>query len=267
MPNSKNIVSFYSLNKTLSQITLFSDTFTTNNSVTWSTSGAIGTYPNWSVNRSGNDFGARVNTSRLEITNDTSATANANGWCFAYRDVDALPEFNTRLSNNTGLITWEFNMRQPQTNPQGFAAGLYGVAFILAGTNINPASQGVGYAVALGQNNTTDPIRLIRYDLGLRGTITNIITSNTAGLTDFGTEYLSIRVIYNPDTDFWELLLRNDGASAFADPTTGTLVSQGSVKDDTHTGTAGLRYIGGSWFASTAATQVAFFDNVYLKKY
>jgi hypothetical protein len=67
---------------------------------------------------------------------------------------------------------------------------------------------------------------------------------NTTGLTDFGTNYLSIKVTYNPNTDQWELFVRNDGASAFADPTTGTLVSQGTAVNTTYVGTA-LTLMGG----------------------
>jgi len=247
------------------QTTLFNDNFNTNNSATFSTTGAIGTYPNWSVSRSGNDWGARVNSNRLELSNDASATGNSNGWAFGYRDINALAGWNTTLSSNTGTITWEFNMRQIRTDPAGFGAGAYGVAFVLAGTSATSATAGSGYAVVLGQSGSTDPIRLARYNNGLQGTLTNIITSNTAGLTDFGTNYLSVRVTYVPGTNTWQLFLRNDGASSFVDPATGTLVSQGTAVNNTYTSTAGMRYIGGYWQGSTAANQTAFFDNVYLK--
>ena len=61
------------------QTTLFSDNFNANNSTTWSTSGAIGSYPNWIIQRSGADWGARVNASILELSNDASGGANADG--------------------------------------------------------------------------------------------------------------------------------------------------------------------------------------------
>ena len=248
------------------QTTLFNDNFNTNNSATFSTTGAIGTYPNWSVTRSGNDWGARVNSNILELSNDASATGNSDGWAFGYRDVNALAGWNTILSSNTGTITWEFNMRQIRTDPAGFGSGSYGVAFVLAGTSATSATAGSGYAVVLGQSGSTDPIRLASYNNGLQGTLTNIITSNTSGLTDFGTNYLSVRVTYVPSTNTWQLFLRNDGTTAFVDPATGTLVSQGTAVNNTYTSTAGMRYIGGYWQGSIAATQTAFFDNVYLKK-
>ncbi|MFN5518461.1 MAG: T9SS type A sorting domain-containing protein [Bacteroidota bacterium] len=247
------------------QTTLFNDNFNSNNSATFSTTGAIGTYPNWSLTRAGVDWGARVNSSQLELSNDASASGNVSGWVFGYRDINALAGWNTTLSSNTGTVTWEFNMQQIRTDPAGFGAGSYGAAFILAGTSTTSATAGSGYAVVLGQSGATDPIRLAHFNNGLQGTVTNLITSNTSGLTDFGTEYLSVRVTYVPGTNTWGLFLRNDGAS-FVDPATGSLTSQGTIVNNTYTATAGMRYIGGYWQGSTAATQTAFFDNVYLKK-
>ncbi|MGB4849575.1 MAG: hypothetical protein WBP41_16750, partial [Saprospiraceae bacterium] len=57
---------------------VFSDNFNTITSATWTTSGQIGISP-WSVNRSGDDLGARRNTSpaQLECINDVGANANA----------------------------------------------------------------------------------------------------------------------------------------------------------------------------------------------
>lgn len=121
---------------------------------------------------------------------------------------------------------------------------------------------GNGYAIVYGQSGGVDPIRLVHYTTGLQGTLSsNLIISNTTGLTDFGAEYISVKVTYAPSTNTWELFLRNDGATAFADPTTGTLVSQGTVVNSTYTGTA-LGNLGAYWQGSTAATQTAFFDNV-----
>lgn len=245
-----------------SQTTVFSDDFSTNTSATYTTSGAIGASA-WNVLVPNADWGARRNTTpqQLELTNDASAAANASGWAFASTNTSSFTSpYNTTLSSNTGAVTWNFNMRQIRTDPAGLAAGSYGVAYVLAGTSNTNNNTGSGYAIALGQSGATDPIRLIYYTAGL-ATSTNIITSNTAGLTDFGAEYLSIRVIYTPSTNTWELLLRNDGATAFADPATGTLVSQGTAVHSTGTGTA-LGVMGAFWNGATAANQTAFVDNV-----
>jgi hypothetical protein len=245
------------------QTTVFSDDFSANQSATYTTSGTIASSA-WSALRSGSDWGARRNTSpaQLELTNDVGATGNANGWMFANTSMSSFASpYNTTLGNNTGDITWTFNMRQPQADPGGFTAGAYGVAFVLAGQGTTNNNTGNGYAVVLGQTGATDPIRLVRYAGGLQGgALTNLITSNTSGLTDFGSEYLSIKVTYNPNNDQWELFVRNDGGSAFADPSAGTLVSQGTAVSTTYVATA-LTLMGGWWQGSTTASQNAFFDN------
>lgn len=244
------------------QTTVFNDDFSTNQSATYTTTGSIGASA-WSISRSGNDWGGRRNTSpaQLELTNDVGGTANANGWVFASTSTGSFSSpYTTTLSNNPGLVSWTFNIRQIRTDPAGFTSGAYGAGFILAGSSATAATAGNGYAVVYGQSGATDPIRLVHYTTGLQGTLSNIITSNTTGLTDFGDQYISVRVTYTPSSNTWELFLRNDGASAFTDPTTGTLVSQGSAVNSTYTGTT-LGFMGGYWQGSTAATQTAFFDN------
>src|SRR5258706_2300543 len=247
---------------TQAQTTVFTDDFSTNQSATYTTSGAIGASA-WSVTRSGADFGARRNTgpAQLELTNDVDATPNANGWVRVSTPSSSFTSpYNTILNANPGVVTWTFNMQQVRTDPAGFNAGSYGVAFILAGTSNTNNNTGSGYAVVLGQTGMADAIRLARYSGGIQGALTNIIASNTGGLADFGAEYLSIKVTYTPATETWELFLRNDGPSAFADPATGTLMSQGTVVDSTSTGTS-LPLMGAWWQGSTGGIQPAFFDN------
>lgn len=244
------------------QTTVFADNFNADQSTTYTTGGAIGASA-WSVTRSGADFGARRNTTpaQLELTNDVDATANANGWVLVNTPSASFTSpYSTILSSSPGIVTWTFNMQQVRPDPAGFGAGSYGVAFILAGTSNTNNNTGSGYAVVLGQSGVTDAIRLARYSGGIQGTITNIISSNTPGLTDFGAEYLSIKVTYTPATDTWELFLRSDGGSAFADPAAGSLTSQGKFIDNTSTGVS-LPLMGAWWQGSTAMTQPALFDN------
>jgi uncharacterized protein len=244
------------------QTTVFADDFSINTNAAYTTGGPIGASP-WNVLVQNADWGARRNTSpeQLELTNDAGATANASGWVLASTSMSSFSSpYTTTLSSNTGTVTWNFNIRQLRTDPAGLAAGSYGVAFILAGTATTTRTAGTGYAITYGQSGATDPIRLIEYSAGL-GTSSNILISNTTGLTDFGAEYISVRVIYTPSTNTWELLLRNDGASAFADPASGTLVSQGTAINNTYTGTA-LTLMGGFWNGSTGASQTAFIDNI-----
>jgi hypothetical protein len=247
------------------QTTLFSDNFTTSTGTAWDNTSYVGTSTEWLINiAAGTDFAGRIDGGLLQMTNDRSTTGNSNGWAFVWRLPSSANGFNRTLGNSTGRVSWEFNMRQIRTDPSGFSAGNYGVAFILAGSSANVFNTGNGYAVILGESGTTDPLRLVSYTTGLSGTKTNIVTSNTTGLTDFGTNYLSVRVFYTPSTNTWELFVRNDGTTAFTDPSTGTLTSQGTGVNNTYTGVS-LDYQGGYWQGSTAATQTAFFDNYYHK--
>lgn len=244
--------------------TVFYDDFSANTNVAWTTSGVINSSA-WTVVRSGDDLGARRNSSpeQLEITNDASGINNAIGWAFAYTGTGSYAApYNQILNLNPGLVTWTFNMRQIRPDPAGFAIGSYGVAFVLGSSSTTMSTGGgSGYAVVLGQSGSTDPVRLAKFTNGLQGTLTNLITSNTTGLTDFGPEYLSVKVTYDPASNLWQLFLRNDGTSAFTDPATGTLISQGTATDNSYTSIS-LPYSGGYWQGNTSANQTSFFDNV-----
>ena len=244
------------------QVTVFSDDFNTSTGTTYTTAaGPIGSSTTWSFIRSGADWGARIDGNILDLTNDAGGTANAIGWGFGYTPAASFAApYTTTLSSNVGVVTWTFNMRQIRTDPGGFASGSYGVAFILGGTSSTVETAGNGYAVVLGNIGSTDPIRLIKYTGGLQGPLADIIASNTVGFTDFGAEYMSIKVTYTPSTGAWQLYLRDDNGPPFADPAAGSLTLQGTVVDNTYTGSA-LSFMGGFWQGSTAANQTAFFDN------
>lgn len=246
------------------QVTVFSDDFSTNTNAVWITDGMMGASA-WSVLRSGDDWGARRNVSpeQLEMTNDVSGTENAEGWVFAMTATTSFISPYDTILGQGGVVTWTFNMRQIRLDPSGFDSGLYGVAFILAGQTATSSTNGSGYAVVLGQTGE-DPVRLVSYTSGIMGdaTLTDIISSNTAGLTDLGNEYLSIRVNYNPCLNHqWELFVRNDGITEFADPLSGTLTSQGIANNSAFTGVA-LPMMAAYWQGNTASEQTAFFDNV-----
>jgi hypothetical protein len=266
-PNLKYLLLFaltLTLEFSFAQV-VFSDDFTDNTDPTWTTSGNLSGSA-WDVYRSGVDFGARRHDTptQLEITNDISGTTNLNGYSFASTSTALFTApYNTTLSSG-GVVTWTFNMRQIRTDPSGFDNGNYGVAFILAGETSTTNGTGSGYAVVIGQSLATDPVRLVRYVTGIGGNsgLTNIIVSNTTGLADFGAEYLSVKVTYNPcQGGLWELFLRNDGSMSFADPLSGTLISQGTAIDNTNTGIP-LGMMAAYWNAATAGSQPAFFNNV-----
>lgn len=249
----------------ISQVVVFSDDFTDSTDPAWTTTGNLGGSA-WDVFRSGIDWGSRRNDSptQLEFTNDVGADPNANGYSFAGTSCADFPTPYVTILDNGGIITWTFNMRQIRTDPSGFDSGSYGVAFILAGEAATTNASGSGYAVVLGGAGATDPIRLIRYinGLTLNSEQTNILVSNTTGLTDFGNQYLSIKVTFNPCLGGeWELFVRNDGSSAFVDPLSGSLVSQGTATDNTFTNVP-LEMMAAYWQGSTGGAQTAFFNNV-----
>lgn len=241
------------------QTTVFSDDFSVSAGQYYSTgTGLIGTNSTWSLLRSGNDFGAGINNGRLVLSNDASGSWNNSGWILAHTSSQAEP-YVSILNQNAGVVTWTFNMRQIRSNPSGPANGYYANAFILAGTSNTTATTGTGYAVILGNNGKVDPLRLVRYTAGIR-TSTNILSSNTSGLTDFGNQYLSVKVVYTPTTNTWELFVRNDGSS-FQDPSSGSLISQGTAVNSASTSTS-LPLMGAFWNAGSLSNQTAFFDNV-----
>lgn len=243
---------------------VFSDDFSDLTNSSWTSSGNLEGSA-WDVFRSGVDWGARRNDSpfQLEISNDISGDVNAAGYGLVTTSTLAFTSPYNDILADGGVVTWSFNMQQIRTDPSGFNSGNYGVAYILAGEDASSNVTGVGYAVVLGQTGATDPVRLVRYADGVDGNagLTDILVSNTSGLTDFGNNHLSIKVTYNPCLGgVWELFVRDDGSS-FADPLSGMLISQGTATDNAHTGVS-LDMMAAYWQGSTSANQTAFFNNV-----
>jgi len=243
--------------------TVFSDAFTTDQGATYTTSGQIGTSP-WSVTRSGADWGARIHNEILGLTNTASTETRANGWVFASTDTGSFATpWNTTLSSNLGLVTWDFNMRQIRTDPAGFGGSSYGSAFVLGATDTNVGGAGNGYAVVLGNTGSTDPVRLVSFTGGIQslGTGTGGLISAPTPLNNPGNSYMSLRVTYDPITNGWAMFGRNDGSSAFADPAVGTLTALGTATSSTYTSVP-LTSMGGYWNGSSGSGQTASFDNV-----
>lgn len=242
--------------------TVFNETFSTSTGTAYTTTaGPIGTSPNWNFARSGVDLGSKITSGFMTLSNDATSAFNVSGWSMGYTNTSGFTApYSSTLNANPGDVTWTFNMRQSQSNPGGFTASTYGVAFILAGTSNTTNTTGTGYAVTLGNSGSTDPIRLVSYSAGLQ-TTSAIITSNTSGLTDFGNQYLSIKVIYTPSTNTWKLYVRKDG-TAFLDPNSGSLTQQGTATvNSTYTAVA-LPIMAGFWNAGIQTSKTAYFDNI-----
>jgi len=131
------------------------------------------------------------------------------------------------------------------------------MAYILSSTSSTPNTSGNGYAVVMGGGGL-NTIGLINFTNGLQGTKATVIAFG--GAPTSLTDYLSVKVTYDPSTNGWQLFSRDDGATGFADPTTGTQTSIGTGTDSTYTGTA-MSFLGAYWQGSTGAAQTTFFDN------
>lgn len=240
------------------QTTVFSDNFNRASLTT----GAPTTY---TTTVTAGDGGASINgSSFLEITNDSSGTANANGITYISGQISSFssPFSSTSLASNSGVITWTFNLRfnrASSNNPAQVASGAYGVAVVLAGTNSSLAA-GSGYAIYYGNSGTPDPIRLATYSGGVAGTVTNVITSGASDITNTN-NYASVKVTYNPTGNLWSLFVRDDGASAWSDPSSGVTSQKGSTTANSTVTSTALSSFGYAWSYATGANQTSQFDN------
>lgn len=192
---------------------------------------------------------ASVNTNVLRMS---SATAGRD---YVTYDVSAM--YNTVLSSNTGLLEWAFNMRQSRADPSGFDAGNYGIAFVLGATSGNFLTAS-GYAVVLGNSGSGDNLRLVSFASGVASNLGLSAVINPAN--DFGAEYLTVKVTYNPVGNVWTLYLGTVTAS-FVDPAVATYNTIGSASNSTYT-SLDLMYLGCLWNHATGATEAGTFDNI-----
>ncbi|HEX8522689.1 MAG TPA: PEP-CTERM sorting domain-containing protein [Tepidisphaeraceae bacterium] len=237
-----------------------------------------GTIPATSINDGGAVTDGSVTNStanQLTLTNDLTGTAiqpnNFNGAVYVTTPTSAYTGgFNNVLSNNTGnILTWTLNMQQIRSNPSGTAAGNYGSAYVLGATASNFGSTGSGYAVVIGNGGTgvLDPVRLVKFTNGVASIGTSANTSAFqivgSGTDNVGTDYMSVKVTYDPSSNNWTLYTRDDG-TAFVPPTSGgAFQTVGSAPDTTAT-TTPLTYSGAYWAYSTTPGQTARFDNFQL---
>jgi hypothetical protein len=235
---------------------------------------------------SGNDLGARILSNALVLTSDASAdgdddpagagTSNSdgNGNVFAYLDVDNIDNtyYKKRLDQvaSTNRIEWSFNMRLG-TTATGFADGNIGAAVILAGSTTTPRNSGLGYAIVIDGENR---VKLVSYNGGVVNPTSIINSNDRAGqpATDnyneaVGTQYLSVKVTFVRSTNTWNLFVRKDGTTAFADPATidnSYLISNSNVTNTSYISNTNLDYYG-AFFNGRDNGDAATFDNFTTK--
>ncbi|MEI6748539.1 MAG: hypothetical protein ACOYMF_07810 [Bacteroidales bacterium] len=150
--------------------------------------------------------------------------------------------FSTTLNANPGPVTWTFNMKTNRSTAlSGFDAGNYGSAVILAISSANPTNTSTnGYAVVLVKGTTNNALKLVRFANGL--VLNSNVTTIIGPSPDLGTmtRYASIKVLYTPSSNIWELYVRDDGSTTDpTDPATGTLTQVGtSTLNSNYTSTA-----------------------------
>lgn len=176
--------------------------------------------------------------------------------------------YKAKLKENVADVIWTFNMRASgslNTGVTSFEAGNsnYMSAVVLVSTSSDLLSSNAqGYAVILKKGTLNRSARLVRFNggLGSDANITEIIASEIETAN-----YESIKVVYSPSTDTWQLYARDDDSSTNPlDPSTGILTQAGiGVVDNTYTSTpmtsCGFFYNHGISIVNTSAK--ASFDN------
>lgn len=206
----------------------------------------------------------RIKSNRLELSgcDNNGTTCLLSPTQTASMNMTLANKYPTVFANAAGTMEWYFNMQQNRADPNGFGGGQYGVAFVI-GSNTNdpnPSLTKYGYAVIFGESGTTDPIRLVSYNGTSFNstTFTNILSVPSPAVK---TNYMSLKVSFNPCTSEWTLTVRDDGASAFADPATVTGVGASAV-NSTFT-SSNLLWMGMVWNHGSSCS-LAKFDNVYI---
>ena len=211
--------------------TVFSDNF---DRATFLTGNAYGTPPTTYTFTLGST--SSINTS---LVSGSNYIGNINNGAAANRALFVAPmnvyssPFNTILGANTGVVTWTFNMRtNTAVTSTTLATGTMAGGIDLCGNaaaNIYNGSP-TGYGVVFN-SSATGGVALVKFASGLNLNTVLITETTTVPKTD----YYSVKVTYDPATNLWSLYLRDDGASAFADPLTGSLTLQGTATDATYT--------------------------------
>jgi hypothetical protein len=197
--------------------------------------------------------------------------------------------FNTTLTNNTNLVTWYVNMRVSRamsSSSQSYADAAYYLAVVLCSSNANlisgTGSNTDGYALILQRSTATaatnpGAVRLVKFHNGIGSSAGGSAVSAplletpalnaAAAATALAPNNVSIKVVYNPNFDSWQLFYREDPVTApltFADPTTGSYTSAGTaVVDATYTSTAMTHFgfLGGVSTSTATATNQFQLDN------
>ena len=243
---------------------VFSEAFGSVSSTTWRNGSPVAIPSSiWTYHGGNTNHAARINGGRMELTNKRSSTGvHSQGMAYVAcggSGSQFTSGYNSTLKNNTGAVTWTFNFRKDASGDGGFNCTsssqqnyrTTGMAFILAtnlpsgmiGSTSNCSSNAtsIGYAVISGGSTNPNRPKLVRFTNGLHNGTIQVIAEWNANITN--TNYMSVRVSYNPANDQWSLQCRNDGTSNFANPAAGTYGTAVTGTNNIHVNTA-LNFMG-----------------------
>ncbi|MES2701897.1 MAG: Ig-like domain-containing protein [Bacteroidota bacterium] len=209
----------------------------------------------------GTDFstGTPFNPDYLTCWSD----GDADPYTYAYASAPigySLP-FNPTLSSTPGKITWEFNMRTSSPSAGFFDPVSDETVVVLASSDAAFHDFGVGYAVSFTQSAPYS-VQLMKFSDGLYGSVPVTILSGSGGMAS-GTNYVSVRVVFDATTGKWSLYLRDDGFATFSSPFTGPYALVGSTTNIDYT-TSSLDFFGFLEhydFSSSLGCKFSYFDN------
>ena len=203
---------------------------------------------------------SRLNFGRNDNGGNGQAGSTVQGATYVTRDISGEPNQLSQLASYTETVEWTFNVGTTRSATLGGVTGGYGWLVALGATSSDPFSSGSGYMVL----NTNNNVRLVSFNSGFDdATLTTILQQNIGGGEAIGAnnDALSVRVLYDPGTDTWELFTRVDdpafsGAPAFADPLNlAGYTSAGTAANSDFTAT-NLDFVGALWRKSGQGDQL-----------
>ncbi len=206
------------------------------------------------IQRSSNSISINANKN-LELT-----TNGIKGKEVAYVNLSNIDNYPIKLMQAQKVVTWAFNMRYNESDPSGFDSNNYGIAFIL-GASVADTSSGEGYAVVYGNSNSKDSLRLVKYNggLNLNSNLTKIIADNV----DVNTDYVSVKVIYNPSNYTWQFYAAY-GQSTFPHPDPRQTYRLVGTAIDVTYADVNLPYLMAFFNHASNTTRKLIFDDIYV---
>lgn len=195
---------------------------------------------------------------QLELSLGTGGSCPATG-DIKMASFNMSGKYSTVFQNAEGVLEWYFNFHIDDDTPSSQNR----TAFVLGCDRANFREAGArGYAVAIGESSD-DEFHLIRFNDGLPFSETTFTINNNSILNVVPSDidaFHSIKVTYNPCSDEWTMVVRDDGGS-FDNPT--SISGFGSpVVDVTHVG-IDLPFMG-VYMRHTTSSPNSLFDNIYI---